>query len=390
MAKRRRNHRWSIALCASVGAHAALTAWVADRYVMDHASIVVPGFNRIALALAASQVNDADVLGDSHGTGLATDASPGELPMEAQKAEEEQSFLSRDPQGPGAVGAKPSQSTQPPGENGQNGSQQAQQTFGVSEQQASKASPKFAAHPPRQSKSDTKLAKATPPPPSPNPTPNQPPTQPPTQTATQTPTQVATKTPPQTPGPGPGANPSPSQPPDPSRTQTAKSEPAQTPPQTAAAIPDSNQPPSRPADASAAAQPSVMASIAGTPGQQAPPADPAPQADTESDPFSTKGSLEFRPGSTVVRMGRKHRITRPHLPWDSQYDFFGMTRSVLVLDLQLDQTGKVIGVTIARSSGSDGVDQACRLAAYEWWFEPAKDATGQSIRDEITFTIKFL
>ncbi|MBV8780462.1 MAG: energy transducer TonB, partial [Phycisphaerae bacterium] len=84
-----------------------------------------------------------------------------------------------------------------------------------------------------------------------------------------------------------------------------------------------------------------------------------------------------------------HRITRPQLPWDTQYDFFGMTRSTLVLDLQLDEQGNVSLVTILRSSGSPSVDQPCRLAAYQWWFEPAKDPTGHPTRDEIQFTIKF-
>ena len=106
---RRRDFSWSIALCASVAAHAALIRWRADRYVEEHSGYRLAGYNSIQLALASkSPIYDADTLGDSHGSGIATDASIGEQPMEATKAEEEQSFLSRDPQRPGTAGAKPS------------------------------------------------------------------------------------------------------------------------------------------------------------------------------------------------------------------------------------------------------------------------------------------
>jgi TonB family protein len=326
MAMRRRDFSWSIALCASLIAHAALIKWRADRYVADHSGYRLGGFNGLLQALADKRAaNDADELGDSHGRGIATDASLGDTPMQAPQADEQQSFLSRDPQGPGAVGAKPSPSTELPGEQGQNGTQTAQQPFGLTSSQSSSAqsaSPRFAAAQQSRQKPDSTE--------------------------------------------GPIPKPSPLSPPS---TPSA---------------------PAQPAVASAAQMPGAASTLAGRPGENTPPADPAPQAETESDPFAIVGSMEFRPGSTTVRLGRKHRITRPHLPWDAQYDFFGMTHSVIVLDLQLDPTGQVIGATIVKSSGSDGVDQACRLAAYQWWFEPAKDPTGRPIRDDITFTIKFM
>ena len=66
-----------------------------------------------------------------------------------------------------------------------------------------------------------------------------------------------------------------------------------------------------------------------------------------------------------------------------------MTSASVVLELQLDETGQVISATVIKSSGSNSIDEPCKLAAYSWWFEPAKDATGKPIKDVIKFTIKF-
>jgi len=140
-----------------------------------------------------------------------------------------------------------------------------------------------------------------------------------------------------------------------------------------------------------AAAPAAMTAYnapSGSPGSVSA-ANPAPEGQSDSDPFSIIGSLEFRPGSTKVQCGRKHKITRPRLSWDTVYDFQGMTSASVVLDLQLDETGKVRNSVVIKSSGSNSIDEPCKLASYSWWFEPAKDATGKPIKDEIKFTIKF-
>jgi TonB family protein len=66
-----------------------------------------------------------------------------------------------------------------------------------------------------------------------------------------------------------------------------------------------------------------------------------------------------------------------------------MMSAAVVLELQLDETGQVISAVVVKSSGSNSIDQPCRLAAYSWWFEPAKDANGKPIKDVIMFTVKF-
>ena len=69
-----------------------------------------------------------------------------------------------------------------------------------------------------------------------------------------------------------------------------------------------------------------------------------------------------------------------------------MTRAspMLVLKIHVDETGKVTSADVFRSSGSADVDQPCKLAAYNWWFEPAKDKAGKPIKDVILFAIRFI
>lgn len=129
--------------------------------------------------------------------------------------------------------------------------------------------------------------------------------------------------------------------------------------------------------------------LSGT-GSWRPAPDPAPQGSTESDPISTVGSVEFRGGSTEVRLGRKYRLTRPRLSLAAQVDLITLPSPVVVLKLKIDPTGKVTSAEIYRSSGSNEIDQPCKLAAYDWWFEPARDRDGKAVEDVILFAIRFI
>ena len=119
-------------------------------------------------------------------------------------------------------------------------------------------------------------------------------------------------------------------------------------------------------------------------------ADPAPQANTESDPVTTIGGADFRMGSASVRLGRKYKLTRPHLSLAAQADLMTTAKPGLVLKIKIDSTGKVISAEIYRSSGSNAVDQPCKVAAYDWWFEPPRDAGGKPTGDVILFYIRFI
>jgi TonB family protein len=63
---------------------------------------------------------------------------------------------------------------------------------------------------------------------------------------------------------------------------------------------------------------------------------------------------------------------------------------VVVLRLYLKPDGNVEKVEIVKSSGSINIDQPTRIAAYKWWFEPAKDSLGRPRGDVIEFTCRFV
>jgi TonB family protein len=141
----------------------------------------------------------------------------------------------------------------------------------------------------------------------------------------------------------------------------------------------------------APAAPATIAQAPGAPGAPARAADPAPEGNSESDPFTSAPSLEFRGGRIEARVGRRHRIIQPRLNLAGIVDAVSMSgRIVLVLELRLDATGNVAAARVVRSTGSDQIDQAWRLAAYEWWFEPLKDKSGQPRTSEtFPFSIRF-
>lgn len=116
---------------------------------------------------------------------------------------------------------------------------------------------------------------------------------------------------------------------------------------------------------------------------------PGASATSDSDAFSTEGATEFRPGKVTAAFGRRVKTVRPKLTLAGQYDLLGMAVPKVVLDLRVDETGRVRHVSIAQSSGSSQIDEACELAMYEWWFEPPRSSTGEALPCELRWTISF-
>jgi TonB family protein len=117
-------------------------------------------------------------------------------------------------------------------------------------------------------------------------------------------------------------------------------------------------------------------------------ADPAPMGDSESDAFSVLGSAQFINGELRVRAGRKVRSRRPRIGLAGQLDAV-YSRMEVTLRVATDKAGKVTSVEIAKSSGSNEIDQPCRVSMYDWWFEPKKDKAGNPVPDVFNFTIGF-
>lgn len=118
-------------------------------------------------------------------------------------------------------------------------------------------------------------------------------------------------------------------------------------------------------------------------------ADPARMSDSESDPFSRLGTAIVRDGRLDIRFGRKVKTRRPKLLLAAQVDLWTLRRAQVVLTIDIDETGKVTSVKIAKSSGSNDIDQPTKVAVYDWWFEPKKDPEGQPIADQVEFTINW-
>ncbi len=135
--------------------------------------------------------------------------------------------------------------------------------------------------------------------------------------------------------------------------------------------------------------PSINAVAYPPAGGTASPADPAPQGDSESDPFKKNGSFEFRNGELIARFGRKVKTVRPRLTIAGQMDLIGKASRTVILKVKIDEHGKVRLVEVARSSGSNEVDQPCRVAVYQWEFEPSRNAAGDPVPDVLMIPIVF-
>jgi TonB family protein len=127
-----------------------------------------------------------------------------------------------------------------------------------------------------------------------------------------------------------------------------------------------------------------------TPGKPTVQANPAQPSDSDSDPFARIGSSIWRDGRLDIRMGRKVKTTRPRILLAGEVDLFTMEGASVVLKIAIDASGNVTDVDILKSSGYGAdIDQPCRVAVYDWWFEPTRDKSGRPVPDVLTFTIKF-
>lgn len=117
--------------------------------------------------------------------------------------------------------------------------------------------------------------------------------------------------------------------------------------------------------------------------------DIAPAADSDSDPFSSVGAVEFRAGKVVAHFGRKVKTVKPRLSLAGQYDLMSLPNPAVVVKISVDNTGRVRDVKVVKSSGSSEVDQPCQLAIYDWWFEPPHDKSGRPLATELVWTLQW-
>jgi TonB family protein len=98
-------------------------------------------------------------------------------------------------------------------------------------------------------------------------------------------------------------------------------------------------------------------------------------SDSESDPFTTRHGVEFRPGGTLARGGREIKARRPRVDLAFLADATRLGRPIgMTFRVSIDERGSVDRVDVVRSSGSGHIDDAVRLAIYESRFGPPAPA----------------
>lgn len=320
----------------------------------------IGAISKLRLAQTRPSTKPADELivmypdmGDAAGTGIGSNSSPGDRPLEAPQATEDQALLSRDPVGPGRIGGPPAKYTGPTGDGS-----------GGTPAVALTAPPTPAAEP---THPEPKAADPIAPPPTP-------------------PEAVALALPlPRTDMSNLQAEVQPKV----IETPKVVVKPQRKSPEEEPKKPEKPTPAEKPPVV--VVRPQQATGDGRRPGVPQPSADPLPESESDSDPFSRiSGSAVFRNGRLDVRRGRKVKTTRPQIQVAGQWDMLTLSNPNVVLEIHISPTGKVTDVRVAHSSGSNQIDEPTRLAVYDWWFEPAKDKSGKAVSDVIFFGIEFV
>lgn len=328
----RQKHIFLIAFACSLALHAA-SLGVYVEYAHLHGGLWATPDRAARKAPTTEPADELIVypeMGDDQGSGIGSNSSPGERPMEAREADEDQALLSRNPQGAGRFDLPPEPQRGPVGE-GKGGSP------GHNPSPApAVAAPLITQTPMEQAKSEAEPE--------------------PTSELVPHPVQVASAI------PLPGKE---------VEKPVEKVEKSRAP---------------------SPAKPQAAEGDGKRPGVPPAAGNPLPQSESDSDPFSRiSGNIIVpRVGRLEPRLGRKVKTTRPQVNIAGEIDLIALNNPTVVLEVHIAATGKVTDVKIAHSSGSNAIDEPTRVAVYDWWFEPARDKTGKPVPDVTFFAVKFI
>lgn len=107
--------------------------------------------------------------------------------------------------------------------------------------------------------------------------------------------------------------------------------------------------------------------------------DPLPPSDSEVDPTSIEGTADISAGGIAARFGRKVRTVRPQLGVAGFVERGLSGSRQLRVELHVDPEGRVTDVRTLESTGLVELDLPVVRALYQWWIEPARDATGRPV-----------
>lgn len=105
---------------------------------------------------------------------------------------------------------------------------------------------------------------------------------------------------------------------------------------------------------------------------QATEARPVPQGQSDLDAFAREEGADFTPGGMKARAGREVKLARPRINLAFMADataLYGRGLRVLMM-IETDANGRPRNVTVIESSGSEVIDNAVRVAAFDSWFGP--------------------
>lgn len=119
--------------------------------------------------------------------------------------------------------------------------------------------------------------------------------------------------------------------------------------------------------------------------------DPGAAADREVDLFTKEAFAEYRAGRAVARDGREFKIRGLRRGLAAFVEQAFLPRPIVVsFELLVDKDGTPIDVRIAKSSGSDVLDQQLRKDLFNSWFDPDPSGTGQDLGKPFRFTIRII
>jgi hypothetical protein len=126
--------------------------------------------------------------------------------------------------------------------------------------------------------------------------------------------------------------------------------------------------------------PQATSTGGGSPGR-GPAGDVGNKSESESDAFSDRPTVVFRNGRVVARDGRHVKSVKPKLTEAGRLALAAMEEPIIIIKVKIDEQGHVTDADYLRKSGIPEVDQPHLRAAYDWEFDPTRDATGKPVKD---------
>ncbi len=111
--------------------------------------------------------------------------------------------------------------------------------------------------------------------------------------------------------------------------------------------------------------------------------DPAPQGETDADPFAEAEGISLV-GGVKARKGREIKFSRPRVDLAFRAEFTRLVNRKMRVGFRIktDEEGWPRNVEIVQSSGSADIDESLRMALFDSWF-------GGKMPDEFPFVIRF-